>query len=142
MIPLLDHNLLLTEQWPRLRQGLQEVLRHANGDDDPARILRAVLAGELIVWAVNEALDGFITTRVQLINTCPPQRHLIVDHAWCSRQVQPLTFTGEVHRFLEEYAARLGCCRIKTFTILDMAGWMAEWGFSPGYIEYWKEVKP
>ena len=140
MIPLLDYNKLLNEEWPRIREGLLEVLRHANGDDDLARILRDVLAGHLVIWAVNEELDGFITTRLQQLNTCPVQRHLIVDHAWCSKAVQPLTFSGTVHRFLAEYAVKLGCCRIKTFTTREMAAWMAEWGFAPGYIEYDKEV--
>jgi hypothetical protein len=141
MIPLLDFNKLLTVQWPRISDGLQEVLRYANGDDDLARIMKAVLAGELVIWAVNEELDGFITTRLQGIDTCPPQRHLIVDHAWCGGEVQPLTFSGTVHRFLEEYAVKLGCCRIKTYTVRDMAAWMAEWNFSPSYSEYTKEVE-
>jgi len=141
MIPLLDHNKLLADQWPQIRRGFLEALKYANGDDDLARIMREVLSGGLVIWAVNEELDGFITTRIQKINTCPAQLHLIVDHAWCSPDVQPLTFTKTTHEFLERYAAQIGCSKIKTYTLRRMSSWMAEFGFDKSYTEYTKEVK-
>ena len=141
--PLLDKNELLSKYWLQLGNGFREVLEYSKGDDDLCNIVRKLLNDQLLLWIVEDdagRVKGFITTAVQVIHTDPPQKHLIVDHAWCSKSIQPLTFTRDVHEFVEKYAKELGCSVIKTFTTRSMGRWMDNYGFEQSYVEYRKGV--
>ncbi len=143
MKPLLDLNDLVLNYWHILEEGFLSVLEHSTCDDDISNILREIMTGDLLVWVWEKdgIVQGFITTKIQPIGTCPPQKHLIVDHAWITAGTQPLTLTQKTMESMESFAVKCGCNKIKVYSMRDKMGkWFSHLGFNATYSEYVKEV--
>lgn len=144
MKPLNDLNELLLTYWPTLLPGFLKVLEYAESDQDISKVMRELMTRELLCW-VHEGtegrlIDGFATTKVEITRTNDPDRCLLINHSWLHPGVQPLTLTSQTHIFFEGYAKVMECSRIKVMSLRDIGRWMDNWGFSPSYTEYVKEV--
>ncbi len=142
MKPLTCLNEFITDYWSRLMPCFGEVMKYQTGDDDLANILRQIMTGELIVWVWENDdgdIDGFVTTKIQESQVV---KALVVDHAWTSPTIMPLSLTEKTMNCMNGFAKTCGCTQIKVYSMRTKMGrWFAELGFTQSYVEYIKEVE-
>lgn len=137
ILPLLKEQ--VPEYWPFLLNGFKEVLLYSNRDDSLSNILSSALNGSLIIWIgiQEEKLVGLLTTRYRR----EPDNCLIIDHAWQSQQFKPFSFTEQVFKEMEEYAKKLECKCIRTYSLRNIEKYCKKYGYKPSYTEYIKELR-
>lgn len=140
LIPLYDLQAVFNT-WKFYVEGIEAVLDNSGTDTSLEKVFNEIMAGRLLLWVgfIDGEYSGFVTTQISDVPTCG--RFLWIVHTYKKIKV-PSSFLLEGLKRIEEFAREQKCKTIRFYA--KEKPWqqkLVALGYTPGYIEYIKEVR-